>query len=139
MCNTGECNSGGLAIPNYSGKYISHSIIYLPELLKNDPDFYSSSGSDTEVHEILHVFGIGHSNVIGGVMFPSNSGMRKNIEDNIISCLKKIYSNGEFDGDCSKVNFSSNKVSCEEGWYEVEGTDYCCPEPNMKIVDGYYV
>lgn len=26
---------------------------------------------------------------------------------------------------------------CDEGWYEVEGTDFCCPEPNMEIIDGY--
>jgi len=26
---------------------------------------------------------------------------------------------------------------CNNGWCKVEGTDYCCPRPNMKIVNGY--
>lgn len=27
--------------------------------------------------------------------------------------------------------------NCEDNWYIVEGTNSCCPEPGMKIVNGY--
>ena len=27
--------------------------------------------------------------------------------------------------------------NCADGWYLVEGENSCCPEPGMKIVDGY--
>lgn len=27
--------------------------------------------------------------------------------------------------------------NCENNWYLVEGQNSCCPEPGMKIVDGY--
>ena len=59
-----------------------------------------------------------------------------------ISCLKYIYSNGKEEGSCDFPSFihenEDNSISgCSEGWYPVEGEDFCCPEPNM-IIEGDY-
>ena len=61
------------------------------------------------------------------------------VDDEIISCLKYIYSNWEFEGDCSEVNFLDEEYGeCPTGTYEVEGTEYCCQEPNMIIDEEGY-
>lgn len=111
-----------------------------------------------EMHELLHVFGFGHSyepywdpyegysdwSYAKDIMFPYNYCVyQTEIQEKYISCLKYIYSNGEV-GYCSEVNFLSSfdeeeyEYGCDEGWHPVEGIDYCCPEPNMFIDEEGY-
>jgi hypothetical protein len=93
-----------------------------------------------EVHEILHSFGFFHNAIVGNIMhkYESKSSMKckiTEIDDEYISCLRYIYSNGEYGGDCSKI--SSYEEICEGGGYRVKGTDFCCPEPNMEVFDEF--
>lgn len=146
MCNAGSCDLGGLTIPNYSGKYISSAVVYLPEIIKNDPDLIGAYSSDLEVHEILHTFGVGELSVVGGIMWESTSGAYRTIEEVVISCLKRIYSNGEYNGNCSKANLFK---SCDNGFVlgndnechkscgvgYVLGQDYEC---HRECGEGYY-
>jgi len=112
-----------------------------------------------ELHEIIHSFGFDHvENNRYSLMYLEawTQCVAKNqtitlhstgktfipedkIDDEIISCLKYIYSNGEVEGSCEDVNFLEAEYGgCSYGWYPVEGTNYCCPEPNMIInEDGY--
>jgi len=100
-----------------------------------------------EVHEVLHLFDIPHNPLIRSIMHPYSAESSSRckiieIDEEYISCLRYIYSNGKFNGSCSFPNYIHEDspdfiYECDEGWYEVEGTDFCCPEPNMEIVDGY--
>ncbi len=103
---------------------------------------------DLEVHEILHAFGFDDIPIMDRIMsrysYSTSDCEIEKIDDDYISCLKKIYSNGEIDGDCSKISFNSFlefgfefEDICGEGWYDVEGTEFCCPEPDMIIIDDY--
>ena len=58
------------------------------------------------------------------------------IDEEIVSCLNYIYSNGKI-GMCKDVLLYSPNFVCPEGTFNVEGTNYCCSEPNMIIKDGY--
>ncbi len=63
---------------------------------------------NTEVHEILHALGIGHNyNDSHSIMFPIDypiqSCKTEEIDKEISSCLKHIYSNGKIGGDCSNL------------------------------------
>jgi len=96
-----------------------------------------------EVHEILHLFGFGHTQNIQSIMYPSAFLSRycttTKINDEYTSCLKYIYSNGK-EGECNIKNSVYEgplDFVCEEGWYEVEGSEFCCPEPDMVIIDDY--
>ncbi|MBU0761374.1 MAG: hypothetical protein KJ600_06385 [Nanoarchaeota archaeon] len=103
-----------------------------------------------EMHEILHGFGFGHSyepyfdpyygysaqdiHYLSDLMFPRlYCQYNKGLQEKYISCLKYIYSNAEV-GNCYDVSFLGG---CPAGTYEVEGTEWCCPEPNM-IIEGEY-
>jgi hypothetical protein len=98
-----------------------------------------------EVHEILHLFDIPHNPLIRSIMHPysaesSSKCKITKIDEEYVSCLRYIYSNRKFNGSCSFPSYiheDPSEYECEEGWFEVEGTDFCCPEPNMEIVDGY--
>ena len=101
-----------------------------------------------EVHEILHAFGFEHNSLTESIMFPYSAETSRKckttkIDDEYVSCLNYIYSNGKYEGNCSISNYyiyeDTSEYGCSEGWYEVIGTDYCCPEPNMEIIDGYCV
>jgi len=104
----------------------------------------------TEVHELLHTLGFVHSPHSTNIMYPvsadsSSSCKITGIDSEYISCLKNTYSNGKIFGDCNNIDTSikggeSNFTctQCEEGWYDVKGTFYCCPEPNMILdAEGY--
>ncbi len=106
-----------------------------------------------EIHEILHSFGFDHSyepqwdsyygysnwTYVEDIMFPYlYCSLQDQLNEKYISCLNYIYSNGQ-EGKCSDVNFLSSKYVCEEGWFLVEGTEYCCPQKGMKIENGYCV
>jgi len=63
----------------------------------------------TEIHEILHALGFGHIEKDShSVMFPVKHRIQAckttEIDKEIISCLKHIYSNGDVSGDCSKLD-----------------------------------
>lgn len=100
-----------------------------------------------EVHEILHLFDIPHNPLVDSIMSPYTSESSSTceiteIDDEYISCLRWIYSNGEIEGSCDFPNVIKEadeeyEPVCELGWYPVNGTDYCCPEPGMVIVEGY--
>lgn len=54
------------------------------------------------------------------------------IDDEIVSCLNYIYSNAK-EGSCAGIGSIEEENLCKNGWFPVEGTEYCCPEQNMKI------
>ena len=116
-----DCNTEALAIPNYTGRIIHNGLVYFTEALRLDNP---NPSSDTEVHEIFHLFGISHSDSVGGIMSAMISSLSSvDIGENIISCLRKIYSNGQFLGNCSNVNMYKD---CGEGY--VFGQDNKCHE-----------
>ena len=64
---------------------------------------------NTEIHEILHALGIGHNyDNSYSIMFPIRHEIQSckttEIDKEIVSCLKYIYSNGELEEDCSNIN-----------------------------------
>ena len=121
--------------------------------------FYIGTCGDanTEIHEILHVFGFDHSFDWSSIMYPRDtreSGYKVSnnncaeviveIDDEYSSCLKYIYSNG-LSGTCSEIeNYyieteGAPLISyCEDGYYEATNDiNSCCPEPGMWA-DEYY-
>ena len=64
---------------------------------------------NTEIHEILHALGVGHKyndsySIMAPIKHRIQSCKTKKIDEDIVSCLKYIYSNGEIKGDCSNLN-----------------------------------
>jgi len=62
----------------------------------------------TEVHEILHTFGLGHKydnshSVMAPIIHPIQSCKIKELDKEIVSCLEHIYSNGGKEGNCSNL------------------------------------
>jgi len=115
-----------------------------------------------EMHELLHTFRVAHVKELdwdpyhgpvietkedvdrfNDIMYPTYTcNNKKGLQEKYIPCLKYIYSKGEVGEGCENVNFldeSYDVYECEEGWYPIEGTDYCCQEPGMEIVDGFCV
>lgn len=106
-----------------------------------------------EVHEILHVFGFLHNPSPRSIMYRFSSDYSQgctidSIDDVYIDCLRNIYSNGTIPGNCSKINTAITSSdpplcyredefynTCPEGWYEVDDSDYCCPNSDMKVND----
>ncbi len=149
-----DLNTLGHAQPIVSGNVITGAKIYF---FKTGQGWSSCIFPAKEIHEILHIFGFGHSyepywdpqwgytdwSYASDIMFPHlYCDRQKELDEKYVSCLKKIYSGI---GDCLGVNFLEWDENgslipegiCANGWYPVEGTDYCCPEPDMEIVDGY--
>lgn len=119
-------------------------VVYGKKIINASIDFYLNDGQSgsslsfpsKEIHEILHTFGFDHYNVDErDIMYPYTS-FYQSMNNKYVSCLKYIYSNGKQEN-CSNVNFMQFESSCKDGWFQVDGTDYCCPEPNMRIVNGY--
>jgi|GEM_PF-3059170 len=146
----------GHAQPFVSGNVITEAKIYF---FKTGQGWSSCIFPAKEIHEVLHTFGFGHSyepywdeqygytdwSYVSDIMFPYlYCNYQKKLDEKYISCLKKIYSGV---GDCSGVNFMEwdsegsliPENPCKDGWYPVEGTSYCCPEPNMKIEGDYCI
>jgi len=91
---------------------------------------------DVELHEILHLFGFEHVDDPTSIMYHEldSTGLsyyidEYKIDDWIVERLKNSSNEIKFLG-------SEYEYSCEEGWHEVEGTEYCCPGPDMTIIDG---
>lgn len=153
-CN--ENPSGGTlasALPNYSNtnsnEIISGEIFYSRDgWYKGECDKYDFP--ILEIHEILHLFDFKHSPSLESIMsryaFETQQQCRKaKIDEEYVSCLKYIYSNGAIGTGCNITGQIINEYkgtyyneeTCSDGWYPVAETSYCCPEPNMKILDGY--
>ena len=148
----------GLASPEIYGNKITQSTIEFWSIRNNSMPLDCYTFPRLTIHEILHVLGFGHDETNRySVMYPHGGSEcirednrtitiiatgetfipKNEIDKKIVSCLKYIYSNGE-EGFCgSDVNFLENLSQCSDGWYPVEGTKDCCPEPNMRIVNGY--
>ena len=72
-----------------------------------------------EIHEILHAFGLGHIyDSDSRIMYPLKLTYKNckinEIDNETIYCLKKIYSNGNISGDCSKLGIYPYQLSKEE-------------------------
>lgn len=149
----------GLATTDMLGNIINSSKIEFWSVTETTRPSSCWNFPSLELHEILHAFGFDHSSEeeIYSIMHPYGGGAcvsrdtlvtrdgktfkpEDKIDDEIVSCLKYIYSNGEVEGNCSEVNWIWEDVvyECEDGWYRVEGTEYCCPEPNMIISEEGY-
>ena len=105
-----------------------------------------------EMHELLHLFGFDHVaepywdpyygyvdwEPAKDIMFPHiYCTYQKEVQQRYLSCLDYIYSEGKV-GFCSKdINFISSYAECPYDWYPTIDNEYCCPEPNMRIVAGY--
>jgi len=103
----------GFALRNNVSNIIANSSVYLLPIQTYSDEYSWVYGRCTnfpliDVHEILHTFGFGHVfDSSNRVMFPLYPGLTCNvleIDEKIINCLKKIYSNGQIEGDCSELN-----------------------------------
>ncbi|MGK0209078.1 MAG: hypothetical protein ACI83O_000343 [Patescibacteria group bacterium] len=107
-----------------------------------------------EVHEILHSFGFEHSPLLKSVMSRYSSESSKScditkIDQPYITCMQYIYTNGSTSDDCAEVKKNTITIaqkdqaeieySCQEGWYKSTDESYCCPEPGMRVEDGFCV
>lgn len=99
-----------------------------------------------EIHEILHLFKFPHNPLVTSIMHPYSSESSKDckttkIDDEYIICLKHLYSNGTIEGSCdfpNTISYIDFQDSCTDGYYpSLNSEDYCCPEPDMKIIEGY--
>lgn len=112
-------------------------------LYKINPDYeYCKGYPTTEVHELLHVFGIDH--IIGRAsILNEKRGHGQEctyLDEEIISCLRYIYGDLNNDYSCKGIPFYElEDVGCSDGWYPVINTSSCCPEPDMRIEDDYCV
>lgn len=137
----------GDARPNMVGNLIINATINL--YTQENGWTFCADFPVKEMHELLHVFGYGHSyeppwdpyygytevEPLRDIMFPNQQcAFQKTIQQKYISCLDNVYSNGR-SGFCDEnLNFLNG---CESGWHPTKDSQYCCPEPNMKIVGGY--
>lgn len=140
--NSFNSNTHTFADALISQKDIEKNLIIKGEINFYGQGFACNTGYPAlEVHEILHLFEIPHNPLTKSIMSPytaesSSQCKITKIDDEYISCLRYIYSNGEISGNCDFPNIIHEKeeeYSCSEGWYPVEGTDYCCPEQGMEI------
>lgn len=146
----------GQSAPNIDGSVIKDAEIEFWSVTENTRPTSCSNFPRLEIHEILHAFGFDHIlNNTYTIMHPYGGSSciarddtityngktfmpEDKIDEEIVSCLKYIYSNGQI-GLCNKyVKFMTGE--CPLGYYEVPGSRYCCPEPNMRIdEEGYCV
>jgi len=75
--------------PNYVVQTDLYNVIYNGSilLLKDSP----CGNSNIALHELLHVFGFGHSNVTSSIMYPT-SNCEQQLSQDIIITLNKLYS-----------------------------------------------
>jgi len=136
----GGTYTAGEAYVGVGGYFINNSIDFYN--LKSRAETYMmgacSKYPDTEIHEILHVFGFKHNLDEGSIMGPSSTGCDViSIDKYIIDCLKYTYSDGKYGNDCSSNDkikkLEDVEYECADGWYNTLNTDGCCPEPNMYV------
>ncbi|MBU0907027.1 MAG: hypothetical protein KKD18_02210 [Nanoarchaeota archaeon] len=111
----------------------------------------------TEIHEMLHILGFGHTFEVEDAAYWSDAKLGAALEDimspytscvhqkelnqKYVDCLKAIYSSGEVKTACNGVNLdlsTEDDWECPDGTYPTVGGEYCCEEPEMyPTVDGY--
>ncbi len=97
-----------------------------------------------ELHEILHTFDFGHNPFVSSILNPYAADSSKDcditeIDSEYVECLKYIYSDGLIGEGCVIENRYVEEETlpeCDDGYYDVPGTRFCCPEPGMKVQDG---
>lgn len=98
---------------------------------------------DTEIHEILHVFGFDHNpKTIMKEYARGCQPLHSEWSIEYVEHLKFIYSNGELGiehPELPSLLETGTFSACDDGWYDVVGSDeWCCPEPNMYADDEGY-
>lgn len=90
--NSERAGEGG--IEHYVGK---EEILkgYVDLYKENDQYMYCGDTPTTEIHEILHSMGFGHSDNLRSIMYYINEETCTQLDKGIISCLKHIYGNEE--------------------------------------------
>jgi hypothetical protein len=144
----------GLTTFDYAGNVMNDTKIEFWKVSEKSRPSSCNKFPSLEIHEILHALGFAHiENNKYSIMYPlggtecveRNDWITVNgktfqpkdkIDDEIVSCLNYIYSNGKI-GSCKDVPLYSPNFSCPEGAFNVEGTNYCYPKPNMIIKEGY--
>jgi hypothetical protein len=159
LCYTSESKDSGFY---HDSKVLGEggpSEILGNKIIKGEIKLYQEGDGSTrctyptkEIHELLHSFGFGHVEepyfdpywgyVDWGpakdILFPHlYCNYQNELNEKYVSCLKYIYSNGEFGFCGGDVNFMDFVSECPLGLYPAKDSEYCCPEPNMKIVGGY--
>ena len=153
LINSGVLGEGGIV--NLSGKKIIKGVIVL---YQEDGGFSRCSFPAKEIHELFHVFGFSHTSepyfdpyygyvtkgkedveLLKDLMRPHlDCSQITEVNIKYISCLKRIYSNYDLlNESCEDVAFLEVDVICSPGWFSVDRTGFCCPESDMKIVNGY--
>lgn len=81
---------GGAKEVVQTGKYnvITNGII----LLYNDKNSIKCSEPNVELHELMHVFGFGHSSSKNSLMYPLLDSCNQKLDDSIITELNRLYS-----------------------------------------------
>jgi len=159
LCYTPESKSSGFLFEASILGEGGPSEISSNQILKGEIKLYQEEDGTSrctyptkEIHELLHSFGFGHVEEpswdpyygyvtwepVKDILFPRlYCQYQTELNEKYVSCLKYIYSNGQIGFCGDNVNFMDFVTACSEGWYPVVGTEYCCPEPNMRIIDGY--
>ena len=90
---------------------------------------------DTEIHEILHIFGFAHNpetimkEYSGGCQPLSSEWSIGYVEQ-----LKFVYSSGKSGIEHPEIPYLEIYSFCEEGTYQaINDKNSCCPEPNMWV------
>ncbi len=97
-----------------------------------------------ELHEILHTFDFGHNPLVSSILNPYAAESSKDcdvteMDNEYVECLKYIYSDGMIGDGCVIENRYVEEETlpeCDDGYHDVPGTRFCCPEPWMKVRDG---
>lgn len=138
---------GTLIIAEANSSTDSQNRLIPGEIIIYRADECSHTNPNTIIHEVLHMFGLGHKLKaytwdIMRTFQHEGASCNEDIAEEDIMCLKYIYSNGELGGNCSNTIFIDfayeSNSGCSGGWYPVSNSDYCCPEPNMIIDEEGY-
>ncbi len=83
----GNSNIAGLAFHNTTGKIIFRATVYIPLPAEGE----ECPSSDIALHELLHTFGLPHSNNIKSVLWDTTSCTNNEIVQEDVILLKSIY------------------------------------------------
>lgn len=93
----------------YVDSYFENLIVYAEITIYGQGSICLTGYPALEVHEILHAFGFEHNPFDQNIMAPYSADYSRKcettkIDDEYVSCLRYIYSNGEL-GECSIKNY----------------------------------